>query len=104
MTQLNNTSILSNAVSGMSVGSSQLQATTNKIVNANLSNYRQVQVRNTVPKTNPILHNRGNFKDIDPESVNEILNLMRIHPSYTANAKLVQISEEFVGSLLDVMY
>jgi len=100
---VNNSSILSNAVSGMYASSLQLQATANNIVNAGLSNYKEVQVRDTVPKANTIPDNLRNTKDITPNLVNEMVNLIQIQHSYTANAKVVQTSEELVGSLLDVM-
>jgi len=87
----------------MYASSLQLQATANNIVNAGLSNYKEVQVRDTVPKANTIPDNLRNTKDITPNLVNEMVNLIQIQHSYTANAKVVQTSEELVGSLLDVM-
>ena len=96
-------SILSNAVSGMYASSLQLQATANNIVNAALPNYKEVQTTDTVPKTNSISDNLRNIKDITPNLVNEMVNLIQIQHSYTANAKVVETSEELVGSLLDIM-
>jgi flagellar hook-associated protein FlgK len=87
----------------MYASSLQLQATANNIVNAGLSNYKEVQVGDTVPKANPIPDNLKNIKDITPNLVNEMVNLIQIQHSYTANAKVVKTSEELVGSLLDVM-
>ena len=87
----------------MYTSSLQLQATANNIVNAGLSNYKEVQVGDTVPKANPIPDNLKNIKDITPNLVNEMVNLIQIQHSYTANAKVVKASEELVGSLLDVM-
>ena len=100
---MNSSSILSNAVSGMHASSLQLQATANNIVNAGLSNYREVQVGNIVPKANTISENLNNFKNITPNLVNEMVNLIQIQHSYTANAKVAETSEELVGSLLDIM-
>ena len=97
---MNSSSILSNAVSGMHASSLQLQATANNIVNAGLSNYKEVQVGDTVPKANSI---PDNFKNITPSLVNEMVNLIQIQHSYTANAKVVETSQELVGSLLDIM-
>ena len=100
---MNSSSILSNAVSGMHASSLQLQATANNIVNAGLSNYKAVQVGETVPKANTIPDNLRSTKDITPNLVNEMVNLIQIQHSYTANAKVVETSEELVGSLLDIM-
>ena len=100
---MNSPSILSNAVSGMHASSLQLQATANNIVNSGLFNYKEVQVKGNVPKTNVIPDNLRNTKDITPNLVNEMVNLIQIQHSYTANAKVVQTSEEIVGSLLDIM-
>jgi flagellar hook-associated protein FlgK len=100
---VNSSSTLSNAVSGMHASSLQLQATANNIVNAALPNYKEVQTTDTVPKTNSIPDNLKNIKDITPNLVNEMVNLIQIQHSYTANAKVVQTSEELVGSLLDIM-
>ena len=100
---MNSLSILSNAVYGMYTSSLQLQATANNIVNAGVSNYKEVQVGETVPKTNSIPDNLKNIKDITPNLVNEMVNLIQIQHSYTANAKVVETSEELVGSLLDIM-
>jgi flagellar hook-associated protein FlgK len=100
---VNSSSILSNAVYGMYTSSLQLQATANNIVNAGLSNYREVQVGNIVPKANTISENLNNFKNITPNLVNEMVNLIQIQHSYTANAKVAETSEELVGSLLDIM-
>ena len=69
---MNSSSILSNAVSGMHASSSQLQATANNIVKAGLSNYKEVQVKDNVTKTNAILDNLRNTKDISPKLVNEL--------------------------------
>ena len=96
-------SILSNAVSGMRASSLQIQTTTNNIVKAGLSNYKEVQVKGNLPKTNAIPDNLRNTKDITPNLVNEMVNLILIQHSYTANAKVVETSEELVGSLLDIM-
>ena len=87
----------------MYTSSLQLQATANNIVNAGLSNYREVQVGDTVPKANTISENLNNFKNITPNLVNEMVNLIQIQHSYTANAKVAETSEELVGSLLDIM-
>ena len=87
----------------MYASSLQLQATANNIVNAGLSNYKEVQVGDTVPKANPIPDNLKNIKDITPNLVNEMVNLIQIQHSYTANAKVAETSEELVGSLLDIM-
>ncbi len=87
----------------MHASSLQLQATANNIVNAGLSNYKAVQVKDTVPKANTIPDNLRNTKDITPNLVNEMVNLIQIQHSYTANAKVVETSEELVGSLLDIM-
>ena len=100
---MNSSSILSNAVYGMHASSLQLQATANNIVDAGLSNYREVQVGNIVPKANTISENLNNFKNITPNLVNEMVNLIQIQHSYTANAKVAETSEELVGSLLDIM-
>ena len=100
---MNSSSILSNAVSGMYASSLQLQATANNIVNAGLPNYKEVQTTDTVPKTNSLSDNLRNIKDITPNLVNEMVNLIQIQHSYTANAKVVETSEELVGSLLDIM-
>jgi flagellar basal body rod protein FlgC len=100
---VNSLSILSNAVSGMRESSLQLQATANNIVNAGLSNYKKIQVRDTVPKPNSIPDNIKYTPDISPKLVNEMVNLIQIQHSHTANAKVVQASEELVGSLLDIM-
>jgi len=100
---LNSSSILSNAVYGMYASSLQLQATSDKIVNAGLTNYEEVQVGDTVPKANSIPDNHKNIKDITPNLVNEMVNLIQIQHSYTVNAKVVETSEELVGSLLDIM-
>jgi flagellar hook-associated protein FlgK len=97
---VNSSSVLSNAVYGMYASSLQLQATANNIVNAGLSNYKEVQVGDTVPKANSI---PDNFKNITPSLVNEMVNLIQIQHSYTANAKVVETSQELVGSLLDIM-
>ena len=97
---MNSSSVLSNAVYGMYASSLQLQATANNIVNAGLSNYKEVQVGDTVPKANSI---PDNFKNITPSLVNEMVNLIQIQHSYTANAKVVETSQELVGSLLDIM-
>ena len=78
----------------------QLQATANNIVKAGLSNYKEVQVGDTVPKANSI---PVNIKDITPDLVNEMVNLIQIQHSYTANAKVVETSQELVGSLLDIV-
>jgi len=87
----------------MHASSLQLQATANNIVNAGLPNYREVQVGDTVPKANTISENLNNFKNITPNLVNEMVNLIQIQHSYTANAKVAETSEELVGSLLDIM-
>jgi len=87
----------------MYASSLQLQATVNNIVNAGLSNYKEVQVRETVPKANTIPENLRNTIDITPNLVNEMVNLIQIQHSYTANAKVVKTSEEFIGSLLNIM-
>ena len=87
----------------MYTSSLQLQATANNIVNAGLSNYRELQVGNIVPKANTISENLNNFKNITPNLVNEMVNLIQIQHSYTANAKVAETSEELVGSLLDIM-
>ena len=100
---MNSSSILSNAVSGMHASSLQLQATANNIVIAGLSNYKAVQVKGNVPKANTIPDNLRNIKDITPNLVNEMVNLIQIQHSYSANAKVVETSEELVGSLLDIM-
>ena len=100
---MNSSSILSNAVSGMYASSLQLQVRANNIVSAGLSNYKEVQVGESVSKTNSILDNLKNIKDITPNLVNEMVNLIQIQHSYTANAKVVESSEELVGSLLDIM-
>jgi flagellar hook-associated protein FlgK len=100
---VNSSSILSNAVYGMYTSSLQLQATANNIVNAGLSNYKEVQVGDTVPKANSIPDNFKNIKNITPSLVNEMVNLIQIQHSYTANAKVVETSQELVGSLLDIM-
>ena len=100
---MNSSSILSNAVSGMYASSLQLQAAANNIVSAGLSNYKEVQVGETVSKTNSIPDNHKNIKDITPNLVNQMVNLIQIHHSYTANAKVVETSEELIGSLLDIM-
>ena len=84
----------------MYASSLQLQATANNIVNAGLSNYKEVQVGETVLKANSI---PDNFKNITPSLVNEMVNLIQIQHSYTANAKVVETSQELVGSLLDIM-
>ena len=84
----------------MYASSLQLQATANNIVNARLSNYKEIQVEDTVPTANSI---PDNTKDITPNLVNEIVNLSQIQHSYTANAKVVETSEELVGSLLDII-
>ena len=84
----------------MYASSLQLEATANNIVNAGLSNYKEVQVGDTVPKANSI---PDNFKNITPSLVNEMVNLIQIQHSYTANAKVVETSQELVGSLLDIM-
>ena len=84
----------------MYASSLQLQATANNIVKAGLSNYKEVQVGDTVPKANSI---PDNFKNITPSLVNEMVNLIQIQHSYTANAKVVETSQELVGSLLDIM-
>ena len=84
----------------MYASSLQLQATANNIVNAGLSNYREIQVGDTIPKANSI---PDNIKNITPDLVNEMVNLIQIQNSYTANAKVVETSEELVGSLLDIM-
>jgi flagellar hook-associated protein FlgK len=97
---VDSSSILSNAVYGMYASSLQLQATANNIVKAGLSNYKEVQVGDTVPKANSI---PDNFKNITPSLVNEMVNLIQIQHSYTANAKVVETSQELVGSLLDIM-
>ena len=97
---MDSSSILSNAVYGMYASSLQLQATANNIVKAGLSNYKEVQVGDTVPKANSI---PDNFKNITPSLVNEMVNLIQIQHSYTANAKVVETSQELVGSLLDIM-
>jgi flagellar hook-associated protein FlgK len=87
----------------MYASSLQLQATANNIVNAGLPNYKEIQTTDTAPKTNSISDNLRNIKDITPNLVNEMVNLIQIQHSYTANAKVVQTSEELVGSLLDIM-
>ena len=87
----------------MYTSSLQLQATANNIVSAGLSNYKEVQVGGTVSKTNSIPDNLKNIKDITPNLVNEIVNLIQIRHSYTVNAKVVETSEELIGSLLDIM-
>jgi flagellar hook protein FlgE len=87
----------------MYASSSQLQATANNIVKAGLSNYEEVQVGDTVLKANSIPDDLKNIKDITPDLVNEMVNLIQIQHSYTANAKVVETSEELVGSLLDIM-
>ena len=97
---MNSSSILSNAVYGMYTSSLQLQATANNIVNAGVSNYKEVQVGGSVPIVNSI---QDNTKYIIPDLVNEIVNLSKIQHSYTANAKVVETSEELIGSLLDIM-
>ena len=97
---MDSSSILSNAVYGMYASSLQLQATANNIVKAGLSNYKEVQVGDTVPKANSI---PDNSKNITPSLVNEMVNLIQIQHSYTANAKVVETSQELVGSLLDIM-
>ena len=84
----------------MYASSLQLQATANNIVKAGLSNYKEVQVGDTVPKANSI---PDNSKNITPSLVNEMVNLIQIQHSYTANAKVVGTSQELVGSLLDIM-
>ena len=99
---MNSSSILSSAVYGMYASSLQLQATANNIVNAGLSNYKEVQVGDTVPKANSIPYNHRNIKDITPNLVNEMVNLIQIQHSYIANAKVVETSEELIGSLLDI--
>ena len=96
---MNSSSILSNAVHGMYASSLQLQATANNIVNASLSNYREIQVGDTIPQANSI---PDNIKNITPDLVNEMVNLIQIQHSYSANAKVVETSEELVGSLLDI--
>ena len=78
----------------------QLQATANNIVNAGLSNYKEAQVGDTVSIAKS---NLDNIKGITPDLVNEMVNLIQIQNSYTANAKVVETSEELVGSLLDIM-
>ena len=83
----------------MYASSLQLQATANNIVNAGLSNYKKVQVGDTIPKANSI---PDNIKDITPNLVNEMINQIQVQHSYTANAKVVETSEELVGSLLDL--
>jgi len=87
----------------MYASSLQLQATANNIVNAGLPNYKEVQTTDTVQKTNTIPDNLRNTKDITPNLVNEMVNLIQVQHSYTANAKVVGTSEELVGSLLDIM-
>ena len=84
----------------MYTSSLQLQATANNIVNAGVSNYKEVQVGDTVPIANSI---PDNTKYIIPDLVNEIANLSQIQHSYTANAKVVETSEGLIGSLLDIM-
>ena len=100
---MNSLSILSNAVSGMYAGSLQLQATANNIITASLSNHKEVQATGTVLKANAISDNLRNTKNITPNLVNEMVNLIQIQHSYTANAKVAETSEELVGSLLDIM-
>ena len=100
---MNSSSILSNAVYGMYASSLQLQTTANNIVNSGLSNYKEVQVRDTVSNANTIADNHRNFKDITLNLVNEIVDLIQIQHSYSANAKVVATSEDLVGSLLDIM-
>ena len=100
---MNSSSILSNAVYEVYANSLQLQTTANNIVNVGLSNYTKVQVRDTVPKANTIPDSLKNFKNITPNLVNEMVNLIQIQHSYTANAKVAETSEELVGSLLDIM-
>jgi flagellar basal body rod protein FlgG len=73
---VNSLSILSNAVSGMRESSLQLQATANNIVNAGLSNYKKIQVRDTVPKPNSIPDNIKYTPDISPKLVNQMVNLI----------------------------
>ena len=87
----------------MYASSLQLQATANNIVNAGLSNYGEVQGGDTLSKANTIPDNLRYFKDITPNLVNEMVNLIQIQHSYTANAKVVETSEELVGSLLDII-
>ena len=87
----------------MYTSSLQLQATANNIVSTGLSNYTEAQVGETVSKTNSIPDNLKNIKDITPNLVNEMVNLIQIQHSYTANAKVVETSEELIGSLLDIM-
>ena len=86
----------------MYASSLRLQATANNIVNAGLSNYKEVHGGDAVPKANSIPYNHRNIKDITPNLVNEMVNLIQIQHSYTANAKVVETSEEFIGSLLDI--
>ena len=93
---MNSSSVLSNAVYGMYASSLKLQATANNIVNAGLANYKEVQVGETVPNANSIPDNLKNIKDITPNLVNEMVNLIQIQHSYTANAKVVETSEELV--------
>ena len=87
----------------MYASSLQLQATANNIVNAGLSNYKEAQVGETVPNANSIPDKHRNIKGITPNLVNEMVNLIQIQHSYTANAKVVETSEELIGSLLDIM-
>ena len=87
----------------MYASSSYLQATTNNIIKSSLPNYKEVQATETIPKTNLISNNLKNIRDVTPNLVSEMVNLIQIRHSYTANAKAVQTSEELVGSFLDSM-
>ena len=100
---MNSASILSNAVSGMYASSLQPQATANNIVNAGLSTHKEVQAGTGVSAANTIPNNRRNIKDITPNIVNEMMNLIRVQHTYTANAKVIETSEELIGSLLDIV-
>jgi flagellar hook protein FlgE len=100
--------VLSTAVSGLQASSAQFRVAANNIVNANTPNYEAKQARmfsqaagfdqgNASGVTTAIVES-GNEVDL----ASEFINLTQAKITYTANAKVINVAEELVGSLLDI--
>jgi flagellar hook protein FlgE len=100
--------VLSIATLGLQASAERFRAAANNIVNINTSNHQTKEVRTLSQVTgleqansisNPTTQT-ATRSDIDIAS--EFINLIQERLSYEANAKVINVADNLVGSLLDI--
>lgn len=99
---------LSTAISGLHANALQFRVAANNVVNANTPDYQAKEVRtfsqvagdgqnNAVGGVTTSIVEGG-----EVDLATEFISMIQAKISYTANAKVIESSEEMIGALLDI--